>query len=233
MLQPQQKQRPLSIQLWLGRYYCEFCPECQARACVTQLVDYDECSVPRCTNTEKEEEFHCRQIGCCHGCACDRDDCTFDCECDCHHCEVVLPELLPNKKLHTSRQQHAWWKYTHPLPLTTTIQSAGKKKRDRRRSASSGSVCFCHACLNGMDCPVTILSSGLRVTRRPKECLHFAALGKDVFSIHYANEDGRNRRLDQYFVTEKPKKENNKKHEQMIVINDDEEDDNCKVPINF
>lgn len=167
--------RPFTFNLWLGRYAKEFCPVCAQRACVTQDKDYDETLVPRCEKTLETEEFHCSEVGCCHGCQCARDACCpDDCRCDCHY---EAP-----KKLEPVKPQ----------------------------------ACQCYACVNRLDCPVQTLTNGQRVTRRPRDCLRFAALGSDVFSTHYNNEDGRNRSIDSYF--RRPAQM------QIIVIEDDEED---------
>jgi hypothetical protein len=180
-----ERERPLSMNLWLGQYYREHCPECGARACVTQHKLYDEYKVPRCT--EAGDDFHCRRVGCCHGCLCDRDHaCPPRCACDCHHCEVVVVGSLPRP---------------------------------------SATACTCYACVNRLDCPVKTLPTGQRVTRRPRDCQRFASLGPGVFSTHYNNEDGRNRRLDSYFVKQ-PQRPRQHQTVEMIVIDDDEEEIN-------
>ena len=234
-------ERPLSFQLWLGRYHREFCPDCNSRACVTQHVDYDECRVPRCANeATADDEFHCKRVGCCHGCACDRAcDCFDECDCDCHHCEVIIPPQTlarspPPKptyqeQLVAAKNKERWWEKT---PIYTP--SGDSKTKRRRKAAATMSlsprlspVCHCHACVNRLDCPVTTLSSGQRVTRRPRECLRFAALGDDVFSTHYNNDDGRNRLLDQYFMSKAAAETQSESGKRVIEIcdDDDSEDD--------
>ena len=133
-------ERPLAMNLWLGVYYAEFCPDCGARACVTQHVDYDESRFPRCIEAP-EDQWLCHTIGCCHGCECDRKLCPSRCDCDCHHCEVVLPPV--------ARPQPAvcaCYACVNKLPCPVQTLSCGqrvtRRPRDCLRFASLGPDVF-------------------------------------------------------------------------------------------
>lgn len=89
-------------------------------------------------------------------------------------------------------------------------------------------LCLCYACANRLDCPVQPLANGYRVTRRPRHCALFAALGPNVVSSHYNNEDGRNARLEHYF----PPVPRASRAVSVIEIMDDEDDNDVCSTIN-
>ena len=63
--------------------------------------------------------------------------------------------------------------------------------------------CQCVPCKAGvvMDIWHHSLAGDFFVINRPRECLHFIALGPDAISSYYDNSDGRNRYISEYLLS--------------------------------
>jgi hypothetical protein len=157
-------------------YWQAKCPTCGKRACVTQRVEYNKsyeaCIV--CPNAG-EGQTKC-PLECCHGCECVSDCADYLeglCPCDCH---------LKVLRLHV-----------------VTIDLVDEEEER----------CRCGLCRNSSHvptldyCPGYNGSEGHWISNRPPECRHFldgVPHGQRPISTYYDNSDGRNYRLDQFFI---------------------------------
>lgn len=161
-------------------YINEYCAQCGARACLTELEAFWLHSAQPVCPEASPGQLHCAGP-CCHGCACvQRGQCGREegeeCDCDCHL------ERLPLIR--------------DPLPVSS--------------SDASPERCPCSVCRLGLTPTLEHVpcdegdSEGYWVSNRPRECWHFEGRrndGRSVISSCYDNADGRNRRLDNYFYT--------------------------------
>ncbi len=175
-------------------YYSEFCPQCEARACVTQSVGYSDWRV--CPDAAQGDD-KCRAIGCCHGCQCQRDDeCGAACRCDCHQRSLML-------RLREDDAVEVIDLTAEPEPVNAARIKPGERIRVVRFAPTVRGRCQCAACRN----PAFRLHEhdvdGVTYSNRPRSCAHFARRNKQMVSTHYDNEDGRNRRLDEFFAARK------------------------------
>jgi hypothetical protein len=166
-------------------YYQDQCPECHQRACQTQTTEYSK--------SKKSQQFcpdapdgamKCLQT-CCHGCEClVNDDCRHglqaqqQCYCDCHRGPSTL-------RIHSDT-------FGTVFMDTATVTEQSPEK------------CQCNVCLHKAVVSMEYHgdgdddSKGYWITNRPRHCLHFD--DSTMVSTYYDNSDGRNHRLDDYFM---------------------------------
>lgn len=166
-------------------YYAEYCPRCGQRACVTQAVDYSDMRV--CVEALPGRD-KCLEVGCCHGCQCQvNQDCIDDdgtaCGCDCHR-----PSLLMRLREDVVTEE---MEVIRPVIRKPTIRPATP-------ITVTATTCRCDVCLGRV--PLReYMAHGVLVSNRPRSCPRFAHGTRDVVSTSYNNEDGRNRRLEEFF----------------------------------
>lgn len=180
-------------------YYSEYCPQCRQRACLTQAVDF--CDLRVCVDAVRGDK--CWQIGCCHGCQCQMDqECAEEeCDCDCHRNSLLIRlredgepqqmEVIPSGILEV-------------IDLTSSPDPPTPRAHSRppvRKTATTitNGPCQCEVCLGRV--PLReYTANGVIVSNRPRYCPRFAHGERDVVSTCYNNEDGRNRRLEEFFT---------------------------------
>lgn len=179
-------------------YYVEYCPECGQRACVTQAVDYGDGA--RVCPDAVDGATKCLSTTCCHGCECDRDDnCGNGCGCDCHNYRLMLRLRDDEEVIDLTLDDDM----VAATPSTTQVaRSVVQVNPPTAPPRRKNGKCSCAACTHRIRVREHDVD-GVTVSNRPRDCLKFAKPGRTVITTYYNNEDGRNRRLDEFFVAKR------------------------------